>query len=314
MLSNFTYLSGYSISHNLKESIATELSLSQQRLLAEFHNFKERFDVLHKYLNEKCYESCYNEICGVFEKKAITHRYEFLKIECLIHLGRLLESRQRIEDFITKNKLKVQLKNGLKLYFDGSSHLSHVCGLWHYANDETEYAIEYLQDYLNKMAFEESEILTFLTNTAILKELDDKVQELLKGRPTGRYLKCLDLYNNCLTQNELDPPLFGKMIYQRAKLHFRFDKFEECIFDCDIAIEIIKNYKNALILRATSYERLKKYDESLEDYSAVFDTEEDPKVLVSKDRIHKLKNKQSNNGKPSSKNEFLGKGNSMYKY
>lgn len=308
-----TYLSGYTISHNLRTSTASELSLSEKRLLKEYHNFEKRFAILHKFLSKKCYESCYNDICGLFEKKAITHRYEFMKIECLIHLGRLLESRKQIDDYITKNKLNVQLKNKLKLYFDGSSNLSHVCGLWHYANDESDYAVEYFHDYWNKMSFEESEVITLLTNAATLKDLNNKVQELLKQRPNERYVKCLDLYNDCLPRNESNIPLFSKIIFQRAKLHLQFEKFEECIFDCNLAIENIKNYKNALILRATCYEKLKKYDESLEDLSAVFDTEEDPKVLVFKDRVHKLKIKQSNKGRRPCKNEFSGKGNSTLK-
>jgi hypothetical protein len=58
----------------------------------------------------------------------------------------------------------------------------------------------------------------------------------------------------------------------------QLEQFDECLADCDAAIDCDSTYLKAFVRRASVLERLEKLDEALADYDAVL--EADPRMGV----------------------------------
>ncbi|EIW77983.1 ADP ATP carrier receptor [Coniophora puteana RWD-64-598 SS2] len=126
-----------------------------------------------------------------------------------------------------------------------------------------------------KSRVEEEEADTQLTDAQIDAMPTDERKKLaatLKSKGNNCYnarnfAKAVDMYTQAIRVTPTPEPVFFS---NRAASFMNMDppRLEQVIQDCDSALSLDKNYVKALNRRATTLERLSRYEESLRDFTA----------------------------------------------
>lgn len=173
------------------------------------------------------------------------------RAECLAFLGRYAEASET-----ANSVLQIDNMNADAIY---------VRGLCLYYEDNVDRAFSHF-----------TQVLRFAPDHARAKEIYKKAKSLKSKKEegntafkAGKLEEAYKLYSEALLIDPCNRSTNAKLHFNRATVAAKQRKSDECIKDCDRALELDPSYTKALLRRAKCYMESEQYEEAVRDYEKV---------------------------------------------
>jgi len=173
------------------------------------------------------------------------------RAECLAFLGRYAEASET-----ANSVLQIDNMNADAIY---------VRGLCLYYEDNVDRAFSHF-----------TQVLRFAPDHARAKEIYKKAKSLKSKKEEGNTAfkagnleEAYKLYSEALLIDPCNRSTNAKLHFNRATVSAKQKKSDECIKDCDRALELDPSYTKAMLRRAKCYMESEQYEEAVRDYEKV---------------------------------------------
>jgi DnaJ family protein C protein 7 len=242
-------------------SAVRELSMTNSAILPEVQKLHTvmRFDIEgKKAYQQQDYKKALYFIGRILENVPCT-RYKLQKAGCLTLLGQYQEAQNIANDI-----LHIDERNVDAIYMRG------VC-LYHQGN--MEQAFNHFKLALHLAPNHGGAMFNYKRVKAFIKRMEEGNEAYNEGRFSEAYTT----YTEAL---KLDPknPVNKKLFLNRALVCSKICRLTEAVADCTSALQISKNYPNALLVRAQCYMDLGDFNKAVRDYKTAFDIDKCPET------------------------------------
>jgi len=173
------------------------------------------------------------------------------RAECLAFLGRYAEASET-----ANSVLQIDNMNADAIY---------VRGLCLYYEDNVERAFSHF-----------AQVLRFAPDHVRAKEIYKKAKSLKSKKEEGNTAfkagnleEAYKLYSEALLIDPCNRSTNAKLHFNRATVAAKQKKMDECISDCDKALDLDPGYTKALLRRAKCYMESEQFEEAVRDYEKV---------------------------------------------
>merc|ERR1711874_44713 len=173
------------------------------------------------------------------------------RAECLAFLGRYTEASEAANSVLQFDNL--------------NADAIYVRGLCLYYEDNVDRAFSHF-----------TQVLRFAPDHVRAKEIYKKAKSLKAKKEEGNTAfkagnleEAYKLYSEALLIDPCNRSTNAKLHFNRATVAAKQKKMDECISDCDKALDLDPGYTKALLRRAKCYMEMEQYEEAVRDYERI---------------------------------------------